>query len=107
MSTIFHRRTLSKVAVSLVATALCAWAAVPAQAGIIDITIAPPAPRVEAVPPPRAGFTWAPGYWNYVGRKHVWVPGQWVRNRPGHHYVPARWVPHGRGHYRLEPGHWQ
>jgi hypothetical protein len=29
----------------------------------IDITVAPPEPRAEVVPGPRAGYVWAPGYW--------------------------------------------
>ena len=34
-----------------------------ASAGVaIDIDVAPPPVRVEAVPEPRVGFVWAPGY---------------------------------------------
>jgi hypothetical protein len=107
MSSNSHRRNVgSTVAVSVVATALCAWTAMPARAALIDIEIAPPAPRVEVVPPARVGFEWAPGYWNYVGRQHVWVAGHWEKARPGHHWVAARWVQHDGGHYRFEAGHW-
>jgi hypothetical protein len=42
-----------------------------AQIGF-GVTIAPPAPRYEPVPPPRAGWVWAPGYWNWVnGHKDI------------------------------------
>ena len=43
-----------------------------ASAGVsVDIDIAPPPLRVETVPPPRVGFVWAPGYWDYRGHDHV------------------------------------
>jgi hypothetical protein len=78
-----------------------------AAAGIaIDIDIAPPAPRVEVVPPPRAGYEWAPGYWDYRGHEHVWVPGRWVGERRGYHWVPDRWEQRGP-HWHHEPGHWE
>lgn len=78
-----------------------------ALAGIgVDITIAPPAPRVEVVPAPRPGFVWAPGYWEYRGGAHVWVPGRWMGERRGYHWIPDRWEPRGpRWHH--EPGHWE
>jgi hypothetical protein len=82
------------------ATPLAAVAAVN-----VDITVAPPAPRVEVVPAPRPGYVWAPGYWDYRGHSHAWVAGRWLPERRGYRYEPARWVPH-EGHYRLEQGHW-
>ena len=78
--------------------------ALPAGAAII-VRIAPPAPRVEVVPPPRAGFVWVPGYWNWNGRRHVWVAGAWVRERPGYVYRQPRWVERG-GHWEFEGGTW-
>ena len=78
-----------------------------AHAGpMIDIEIAPPAPRIVEVPPPRHGYVWAPGYWAYRGHNHEWVEGRWIRERPGYHWVPDRWVEHER-HYRYEEGHWE
>jgi hypothetical protein len=78
-----------------------------ASAGIaIDIDIAPPPLRVEAVPPPRGGFVWAPGYWEYRGREHVWVGGRWVSERRGYHWVPDRWEQRGP-HWHHERGHWE
>lgn len=68
---------------------------------------APPPPRIERVPPPRAGYVWAPGYWrwNAPARRHVWVRGYWVQARPGYHYRPAHWERQGRG-WRLRDGGW-
>lgn len=77
------------------------------RAGVgIDINIAPPAPRVEVVPPQRPGFIWAPGYWAYRDQAHVWIPGRWVHERRGFHWVPDHWEQRGpRWHH--EPGHWE
>jgi hypothetical protein len=101
-------RTLSLAA--MLAVTLGALAGVhtsTAQAGVaVDIDIAPPAPRVIGAPPPRAGFVWAPGYWNWNGRGHVWHEGYWVRERPGYHWVPDAWVSRGP-HYHFQRGHWE
>ncbi len=52
----------------------------------------PPPPRVVVEPPPpRRGYVWAPGYWNWNGRRHVWVDGNWVRERRGYHYAAPEW----------------
>jgi hypothetical protein len=76
-----------------------------AQAAVVDIEVAPPEPRVVVAPPPRPGFIWAPGFWEWRGHQHVWVDGHWEHERPGYHWEAARWVPH-EGHYRFEAGHW-
>jgi hypothetical protein len=78
-----------------------------ASAGVdIDINIAPPAPRVEVAPPPRVGYVWAPGYWEYREHGHVWVPGRWMAERRGYHWVPDRWEQRGPRWHR-ERGHWE
>ena len=74
--------------------------------GGVDIEIAPPAPRVEVVPGPRAGYVWAPGFWDYRGRAHVWVPGRYMRERRGAHWVPDHWEQRGP-RWHMEPGHWE
>ena len=51
----------------------------------IDIDVAPPAPRVEVIPAPRAGYVWAPGYWEWRDSAHVWIPGRWMGERHGYH----------------------
>lgn len=79
--------------------------AVPAFSAVVDIEVAPPAPRVVEVPPPRSGFIWAPGYYRWDGRQHVWVEGRWLRERHGFHWAPEHWVErHHRWHF--VPGHW-
>jgi len=72
----------------------------------VDIDVAPPVPRVEVVPAPRAGFVWAPGFWEWRDGRHVWVGGRWIGERPGFHWAPDRWVQAGP-HWHHEPGHWE
>jgi WXXGXW repeat (2 copies) len=72
----------------------------------IDITVAPPAPRVEVVPAPRPGYVWAPGYWEWRQGAHVWVGGRWMGARPGYRWVPDRWEQHG-DHWHHAQGHWE
>ena len=72
----------------------------------IDIDVAPPAPRVEVVPAMRAGYVWAPGYWEWRDSAHVWIPGRWIGERHGFHWVPDRWDQAG-GHWHHFPGHWE
>jgi hypothetical protein len=100
------RRSFVALALPLVAGALLAGNALPARAALIDITIAPPAPRSEPVPPARMGFVWAPGFWRWDGHQHVWEAGHWEKDHPGHHWVPAAWTPGPGGHYRFAEGHW-
>ena len=88
------------------AAVLLLGSAAPTLAGIgIDVRIAPPPPPAVVVPAPRAGFVWAPGYWQWNGARHVWVEGRWLRARPGFRWVPEHWVVR-RGAYRFVPGHW-
>lgn len=74
-----------------------------------DVTVwletAPPPPRYEVIPAPRAGYVWQPGYWDWRGRRHVWVGGHWVRERPGMYWHPNRWE-HRNGRWYLERGRW-
>lgn len=75
---------------------------------VVGVSVAPPPPRFERVPPPRRGYVWAPGYWrwNAHGRRHVWVTGHWVGVRRGYHYRPAHWVRVRHG-WRLEEPSWR
>jgi len=76
----------------------------------VFIGAAPPPPLVERIPAPRVGYEWAPGHWEWNGRRHQWATGYWVTARPGYAYQapvwyqnnggwvmrPAAWTPHGR-----------
>ena len=72
----------------------------------IDIGAAPPAARYEAVPAPRPGYAWAPGYWRWEGQRHVWTQGRWLQERPGSYWVADRWEGRDGRHY-YERGHWK
>ncbi|WYX12858.1 YXWGXW repeat-containing protein [Achromobacter xylosoxidans] len=67
-----------------------------AQAGVaISVDVAPPPPRVEVLPPPRVGYVWAPGHWEWVGGRHAWIGGVWMParlcvSRAG--VAPAAWT---------------
>jgi hypothetical protein len=72
---------------------------------ILALRIAPPPPRHQVVPAPRRGHDWAPGFWNWNGRKFVWTNGHWERARSGHAYQPAKWERDGDS-WRLNRGGW-
>jgi hypothetical protein len=79
-------------------------AALPATADVgFFVEVAPPAPRHEVVPAPRAGWAWVPGYWDWRGHRHHWVSGHWVRERPAYYYAPSRWVERSEGYYYEAP----
>jgi hypothetical protein len=82
----------------------------PASAQVVvgvGINVAPPPPRFERVPPPRRGWVWAPGYWqwNPGWHRHVWVGGHWERERPGYRWYPGAWT-QGRDGWRWRDGYW-
>lgn len=72
----------------------------------IVIGDAPPPVRYEVVPRARRGYEWAPGYWNWNGRRHVWARGHWERVRVGHYYQRPEWQQNNDG-WRLNRGGWQ
>ena len=72
----------------------------------IQLNFGPPPPRYEVVPPPRAGYVWAPGYWAWNGYQHVWVRGHWIAARPGYVWVADRWERRGP-HWHHVHGHWR
>lgn len=67
----------------------------------IYVNIAPPAPRYERVPAPRAGYVWESGHWRWNGNRYVWVAGHWERERPGYAFHGPRWIErNGRWEYQ-------
>ena len=55
----------------------------------------PPPPQAEAVPPPRAGWVWVPGFHEWRGGRYVWVGGRWEHEHRGHVWRPAHWEREG------------
>ena len=79
-----------------------------AAAGVraeIVTDVAPPAPRAESPPPPRAGYAWAPGHWEWNNHFYVWVSGTWISERRGK-WIPDQWVQTGTQWHYLK-GHWE
>ena len=77
-----------------------------AQVGVtFTVGNQPPPPRYERLPPPRAGFVWAPGFWDWDGRRHVWVEGHWEHVQRYREYRPAQWRQGPRG-WELDRGGW-
>lgn len=72
----------------------------------IYLNTAPPPMRYEAVPAPRAGYIWAPGYWNARNNRHYWQAGHWERERKGYHYNRATITTSRPGHSRID-GSWK
>lgn len=98
-----HTLLAAVVAASLGSMAAPA-AAVPAG---VTVRIGPPTMRDEALPTPRRGYDWTPGYWNWDHRhnRHHWVAGTWVRSRPGYVYAQPMWVERGN-RWELQRGAW-
>src|SRR5688572_27390141 len=102
-------RTMSMRNVLLCSLIALGAVAMPAAAEVsvhIGIGVAPPPIRYEAVPAPRSGYAWAPGYWQWEGQRHVWAPGRWQQARPGSYWVADRWQPRD-GRHHFEPGRWE
>ncbi len=66
----------------------------------------PPDMRNEPIPPPRAGYAWIPGYWNWQSGAHVWVSGRWERQRTGYVYAEPVWREGPKG-WELHRGGWR
>eukprot|EP01034_Spumella_vulgaris_P035213 gene35213-43412_t len=95
-------------AAALLAVSSAAFAPMPASAQVdvnLVIGTAPPPLRYESLPPPRHGYVWAPGFWNWNGHRHVWVAGHWLRERPGYYYTQPQWI-QSNGHWVRHEGRW-
>jgi hypothetical protein len=93
----------------LLTIALVAGAAVTPRASAAAEVVtdtAPPPDRIEHAPPPRDGYVWGGGHWEWNGRSYVWISGTWIVERRAAHWVVDRWEPVGaKWHYIA--GHWE
>lgn len=66
---------------------------IPAAHAQVIVREGPPRPRIERIPPPRAGYVWDQGHyaWSPRIRAYVWVPGTWIVARPGWRRHPGEW----------------
>ena len=95
-----------KLMLGALAVSSIALMPLPSSAAVsVYLDVAPPAPRYEVVPPPRAGYVWQPGYWDWRGDRHYWRKGYWVRERPGYYWHPSRWESVD-GRWVMRPGGW-
>ena len=95
----------TKLGAAMLAAALLALPIAATAQVSVGVTIAPPALRYEPVPPPRAGWVWAPGYWNWANGAYAWHRGYWIAARPGYRWVGGVWAPRGP-RWVWVPGHW-
>jgi hypothetical protein len=96
-------------AAAVLLTTAAAWLPVEAQAQVgftLEVGNAPPPERYEIIPPPRYGYEWVRGFWDWNGREYVWVPGYWIAVRDGYFYDAPRWFLYD-GRWRLERGGWR
>ena len=95
----------NKVFSMMLALGLLAAPAVGQARTEFEVTIAPPAERVEVVPAPREGYIYERGYWGWDGQRYNWQEGRFITNREGHRYVPHEWR-HEGDKWRFSAGHW-
>jgi hypothetical protein len=111
-------RNLTGVAAITVATTLLAGCYAPPRTHVVRaetvvegpsmVTLRPPAPRSELIPPaPNEHVVWDPGRWNWDGRGYVWVSGHYVE-RPYQQAVwePGHWIERNGG-WVWDEGHWR
>ena len=77
----------------------------PAANGGMYPTQAPPPIRVESSGPPRAGFLFVAGRWDWRNGNWAWVPGHWERERANMTWVGGRWELQGNYYVWVE-GRW-
>lgn len=74
--------------------------------GHVMVQPAPPAPLIEAVPAPRSGWVWTPGFYEWRDGRYVWSTGRWIQARPGWDWQEARWLQRPDGSWYLVGGQW-
>jgi hypothetical protein len=67
---------------------------------------APPPEQYEEVPPPKGGYVWVKGYYEYQNGQYVWRRGYWERARQNSVWVDGHWERRGR-QYHWVPGRWE
>jgi hypothetical protein len=98
--------TFHKLLIASLAAGAFGTIAAPAVADTVIIREAPPAPRAERTPPPRRGYVWAPGHYEYRNGHYTWMRGTWMRERHGYAYNAPTWVQRD-GSWVMERGGWR
>jgi hypothetical protein len=76
----------------------------PSQAVVVQP--APPAPVVESMPAPRAGYVWTPGHYEWRNGQYAWIGGEWLPARPGFAWRAGHWEQRYDGSWQFVAGHW-
>ena len=102
------RHTLRRAPYITAGLLLCANLMLPAAVAGSEVVTdsAPPPLQVEHQPPPRDGYVWSAGHWEWNGRSYVWASGIWILERRAAHWVDARWE-QADAHWHYVPGHWE
>lgn len=75
-------------------------------AAVTYVRVAPPEPRVETVPAPRANRTWVAGHYQWRNGRYQWVQGTWIKNRHGYVYHQPQWTERD-GRWGYQQGNWR
>jgi hypothetical protein len=80
----------------------------PAAFGQVVITVAPPVPIVETIPPsPGPNWVWVGGYHQFRGGRYVWIKGHYAHPpHPGQSWVAGHYDKRGKG-WVYVGGHWR
>lgn len=93
------------LAVLMAAGALLSPMLASAESDIVS-DVPPPVPRVEHQPPPRDGYVWAPGYWEWNGRFFHWISGTWIQERRKSQWMADHWQQIANQWHYIR-GHWE
>jgi hypothetical protein len=96
---------IKKLLIAAMLTGSLGSVALPASSAVIVVREAPPPVRSERTPPPRRGYLWVPGHWDWKNHRHVWVRGAWLRDRPGYVYNRPVWEERD-GRWQMVRGNW-
>ena len=83
---------IKKIVLAAMVAASLGGIATSVTAANVIVQVAPPALRAEVMPPPRRGYVWVAGHWEWRNRHHQWVAGTWIRERRGYMYNQPAWV---------------
>jgi hypothetical protein len=106
-----HRGRLPVAAFAAVTAIGISGTAFAQDSTVIIAPSAPPAPRVETLPPPPSGTTtmsWQAGHWGWNGTTWVWDEGHYVQAPQAQAvWEPGHWVQQPTGGYVWVDGHWR
>ena len=100
------KHVLLSAAAALVLSTVALAPQAHAKGEVVIVRVAPPAVKHERVPAARRGYEWAPGYWNWTGRRYTWVKGHYEKVRRGQSYHRAEWR-QGNNGWELDRGGWR